>query len=412
MRNFKTISAATLSLIALTVTLTTGCAPKPDAAKEKAGQAQAANQPAPVDVITAKPETVLQLVPVTGSLQALQTVELLPRISARVISVAGREGDVVQAGQVVAQLDTADLSRQVEQSRSNVETARSRLSQAQTNYQTQLTTSDVAVRDAQEQLRAAQAQLALTRRPQRSQEVVVAENNVKTAQANYDKAKSDRQRYEQLFKEGATAAITLDQYVTQEKVAQANLSSAQQQLTIAREGGRTENIRAQEAQVARIRQALRQAQANRANISVRRDDIESAKASLAQAQAALGVSEQALGDASLRSPITGVIADRKIEPGQLAAPGSSVAQIVALNTVYFEAQINEQDVARVRQGQPVQVSLDAYPNRTFTGVVAKLNPTGNTTGRTFNARVEISQFRRHTATRIICPWPGGCCPVS
>ncbi|MBC8135212.1 MAG: efflux RND transporter periplasmic adaptor subunit [Fibrella sp.] len=388
-QNFYTATAA-VGLIAVSLVLSAGCAPKKDVAKEKAGQAQAANQPSPVQVETARSETVLRIVPVTGSLIALQTVELLPKISARVVSLSGREGDAVRAGQVVAQLDTADLERQVEQARSNVETVRSRLSQAETNYKTQLTTSDVAIQDAQEALRGAQAQLALTRRPQRSQEVIVAENNVKQAQANFDKAKSDRVRYESLFKEGATAAITLDQYVTQEKVALASLDSAKQQLTIAREGGRTENISAQEAQVARSRQALRQAQANRANVSVRRDDIESARASLTQAQSALAVAQQAVRDASLRSPINGVIADRKIEPGQLAALGSSVAQIVALETVYFEAQINEQDVSRVRQGQTVQVKLDAYPDRTFSGKVAKVFPTGSLTGRTFFAAVRIA----------------------
>ncbi|MBC7807952.1 MAG: efflux RND transporter periplasmic adaptor subunit [Akkermansiaceae bacterium] len=380
---------ATASLIGVSLVLSAGCAPKKDAAKEKAGQAQAANQPSPVQVETAKSETVLRIVPVTGSLIALQTVELLPKLTARVVSLSGREGDSVRAGQVVAQLDTADLERQVEQARSNVETARTRLSQAQTNYETQLTTSDVAIQDAQEALRGTQAQLALTRRPQRSQEVIVAENNVKQAQANFDKAKSDRTRYEALFKEGATAAITLDQYVTQEKVAQANLNSAKQQFAIAREGGRAENIASQEAQVARSRQALRQAQANRANVSVRGDDIESARSTLTQSQAALGVAQQAVRDASLRSPINGVIADRKIEPGQLAAPGTSVAQIVALETVYFEAQINEQDVSRVRQGQTVQVKLDAYPNRVFAGKVAKVFPTASVTGRTFFAAVQI-----------------------
>ncbi|MBC8142327.1 MAG: efflux RND transporter periplasmic adaptor subunit [Armatimonadetes bacterium] len=366
-----------------------GCAPKEDAAAKKAGQAQAANQPTPVTTVPAGSETVLRLVPVTGSLIALQSVELFPKVTARVVSVSGREGDTVQAGQVVAQLDTSDLQRQVEQAQANVDTARVRLEQAQTTYQTQRTTSDVAVKDAQEALLAAQAQLALVRTPQRSQEVIVAENNVKQAQANFDKAQSDRKRYAELFKEGATAAITLDQYVTQEKVAQATLNSAKQQLALIREGGRTENIAAQEAQVARSRGALRQAEANRSNVSLRQDDISSARASVSQAQAALGVAQRAVGDASLRSPITGVISDRKIEPGQLAAVGTSVAQVVALNTVYFEAQINEQDVANVRQGQQANVRLDAYPNRVFTGKVVKVFPTGNATGRTFNARIQL-----------------------
>ncbi len=387
MLNQNRAFAATVGVFTLFLTLSAGCAKKPDATK--AGAAQAASLPPPVQVVPARSETMLRLVPVTGSLQALQTVDILPKISARVLSVSGREGDPVRVGQVVAQLDTADLQRQVDQSRANIETIRVRISQARTNYSTQVTTSDVAVRDAQEQLRAAQAQLEVTRRPQRSQEVVVAENSVKQAQANYDKAKSDRVRYAQLFKEGATAAITLDQYVTQEKVAQATLDSAKQQLAIIKQGGRAENIQAQVAQVARARGALRQAQANRANVSVRREDIESAQANLAQAQAQLAVARQAVADASLRSPISGVIATRKIEPGQLAVPSQSIAQVIALDTVYFEAQINEQDVANVRQGQPVQITLDAYPGRSFSGKIARLSPTGSATGRTFSARVEI-----------------------
>ena len=386
MRNNTTL---TLAVAALSLSVLAGCAPKKDAAKPEAGQAQAANQPTPVSVAPAKSETVLRIVPVTGSLIALQTVELLPKISARVVSVNGREGDAVRAGQVIAQLDTADLERNVAQARETVETARVRVSQARTNYETQITTSDVTIKDAQEALSAAESQLALTRKPQRSQEVVVAENNVKQAKANADKATSDRKRYEQLFKEGATAAITLDTYATQETVALSALNSAKQQLALIKEGGRTENIAAQTAQVARARQAVRQAQANRANISLRQEDISSAQASVRQAEAALATAQQAIADASLRSPIDGVIADRKIEPGQLASPGSSVAELVKLETVYFEAQVNEADFPRVRQGQPVNVRLDAYPDRVFAGTVAKVFPTGSATNRVFYAAVQI-----------------------
>ena len=380
-----------LLLAALALSVAAGCK-KPDAAK-KAGQAQAAALPAPVDVAPAKTETAVRLVPVTGSLQALQTVELLPKVAARVVSVAGREGDPVRAGQVIVQQDVSDLNRQVEQARALADTARTRLAQAQTTYETQKTTSASAVRDAQAQVRAAQEQLALTRRPQRSQEVIVAENNVKQAKANYDKAVSDQRRYAELFKEGATAAITLDQYRTQAEVSRAALDSARQQLTIARQGGRQESVAAQEAQVARAQQALTQAEANRSQVGLRGQDIESARSTVSQSLAALAVAEQAVRDAALVSPIDGVIADRKIEPGQLASPGQSVMQIVSLSTVYFEAQINEQDVSRVREGQTVFVTLDAYPSKPFTGKIVRLNPSGSATGRTFNARVVIANTK-------------------
>jgi RND family efflux transporter MFP subunit len=368
-----------------------------------AGQAQAAPAPSVVRVTPARTETVTRDVAVTGSVQALQSISLSPKIAARVVSVAGREGAAVRAGQVVVQQDTSDLDRQVQQRLADVESARARLAQAETNLRLQGTTNRVGVSNAQAALAAAQAQLksaranlALTKRPQRTQEVAVAENSVAQAQANYDKAKTDRERYEQLTKEGASAQSVLDQYVTQERVALANLNSAKQQLDIARQGGRQESIVASQGQVQQAEEAVRQAESNlrqaRANtqqVEVRRGDVESARAALSQAQAALAVARQAVEDAAIRSPIDGQIAQRQTEPGQQAAPGQSVAQVVALDTVYFEAKVPDTDVTLLAPGQPVAVTIDAFRGRTFPGRIARIYPTGSATSRTFNVRVEI-----------------------
>jgi HlyD family secretion protein len=363
----------------------------------------AADVAVPVRVAEAKRETVTRSLPVTGNVAALQTVELSARVSAKVISVAGREGAAVRQGQVVVQQDTTDFQAQLEQAQANLASARAnlksseaRLAQAETQVKLQRTTSEAGVQDAEQQLKSAQAQLELAKRPQRTQEINVAENNVAQAQANYDKAKSDRERYDMLVKEGAAAQITLDQYVNQERVAKAALDSAQEQLKIAREGGREASIRNAETAVSRAQWQVRLAKSNRAQNQVREDDVKAARAAVAQAkatiqqnEAAVTLARQSVINAAIRSPIDGVISERLTEPGQQAAPGGAVLRLVALDTVFFEAKVPETDIATIQAGMPVDVKVDAYPGRSFKGKVARIYPTGSTASRTFNVRVEI-----------------------
>ena len=237
--------------------------------------------------------------------------------------------------------------------------------------------------------------------------VATGDAAIRLAQANFDRAAEDRQRYERLVKEGASAQSVLDQYTTQEKVAQASLDSAReqreggvktaraaldsakQQLSIARTGGRLESVAASQSSVARARAALRQAQANRQQVDVRRDDIRAARAAIAQSQAALAFARQQVANAAIRSPIEGVISARLTEPGQEAAPGQPVMRIVALGNVFFEAQVPETDIRSIRTGFSVPVRVDAFPTRTFTGRVARLYPTANTQSRNFIVRVNL-----------------------
>jgi RND family efflux transporter MFP subunit len=418
----QTITAATLVLSLL---LAAGCAPKkedgkaPD--KPAAGQ-PVANTPFVVRTGTARKETVTRYVNITGNIAALDTVSLSPKLSAKVVTVAGREGTPVRRGQVVVQQDTSDFTVQLQQAQANLQAARARLAQAEsgiksarvrlqqarTQVKLQVAQNQAGVRDAEEQVKAAQTQLEIARRPQRTQEITVAENNVAQAQANYDKAKSDRERYESLLKEGAVAQVTVDQYINQERVTRAALNSAQQQLNLAQTGGREESVQNAQTAVARAESQLRLARSNQSQVTVREDDIRAAEAALtqsqaevraaratvAQNQAAVANAELQLANTATRSPIDGVISERLTEPGQQAGPTGPVARVVALDTVYFEAQLPETDLTSVRQGQLVTIRVDAYPGKTFTGKVGRLYPTGDSASRTVIARIEIPNSTR------------------
>ncbi len=377
--------------MAAALLLLAGCGGKPDAAKggdAKPGAA-ATVEAKPVRVSPASLQTVTRSIPITGSLAALQTVAITPKVTGRILQVLGREGAVVRRGEIVAQQETEDAEDQLRQAEANLQSARARLSQAQTQARLQTTQNATGVTDAQQALQGAQSQLALARRPQRLQEVAVAQNAVAQAQANFERAATDRKRYDQLVKEGAAAQITLDQYVTNEKVAKAALDTARQQLNIAQTGGRTEQVQNAETAVRRAQAQLRLARANTEQTLVRQDDIRAAQATVAQNQAAVALARQQIANAAIRSPIDGVISERLTEPGQLATPAAPVARVISLDTVYFEAQVPETAISQLRAGLPVSVNVDAYPGRSFSGKIARLNPSGNATSRTFSVRINL-----------------------
>lgn len=384
-----------------------GCDNKPVGGGVEPAAAATPEPGTPVTLAPVRSDVITRTIPVTGNIAATGSVQLAAKLSARIVFVAGREGDMVRRGQVVLRQETLDLAPQVKQAeagvaqaRANVTTARARLAQAQTNLHLQTTAGDAAVEDAQQQLKAAQAQLEIARRPQRTQELTVAESAVALAQANYDKSVIDRTRYEALVAEGAAAQAALDQYVTAERVARASLDTTRAQLDLARTGGRDESIQQALTEVRRAEWGVRLARSNTAQLQVRRDEVSAAQASQRQAEAAVASAEaqlaqvrQQVDNATITSPLDGVISQRNAEPGQLVGPGSPALTIVSLGTIYFEAQVPEVELARLKVGAPVSVVIDAFAGRSFVGRVARLNPTGNTNARAFTVRVEVQNTR-------------------
>jgi Cu(I)/Ag(I) efflux system membrane fusion protein len=98
------------------------------------------------------------------------------------------------------------------------------------------------------------------------------------------------------------------------------------------------------------------------------------------------------GDAArvtLSSPANGVVLEKRAVEGMRFAPGTAIYRIADLSSVWVLADVYEQDLARVRVGEAAQVTLDAYPGRSFDARVAYLYPTLNAATRTTTVRLEL-----------------------
>ena len=127
---------------------------------------------------------------------------------------------------------------------------------------------------------------------------------------------------------------------------------------------------------------------DRALLQVAVANVALAKASEAQAAAKLALDEVTLGYTTLRAPFDGVISVRQAERGQLAGPGVAIFTLDDLDHPWLRAYINEQDIGRVRLGEPVQITTDSYPGKTYHGRISFISPEAEFTPKTVETNAE------------------------
>ncbi len=97
--------------------------------------------------------------------------------------------------------------------------------------------------------------------------------------------------------------------------------------------------------------------------------LRAAEAQFKSAEVALKYSERQLGDSKIKAPISGYIAAKYIEVGEMVGPGRPVANMVDMEKVKMKLTIAEKDIVKVKKGQTCRITLDACPGRYFPGVV-------------------------------------------
>ncbi|HEY7039638.1 MAG TPA: HlyD family efflux transporter periplasmic adaptor subunit [Methylomirabilota bacterium] len=286
------------------------------------------------------------------------------KISGRIREITVREGDRVEAGQVIAVLDDAQIRAREQQSEAAVRQAqaRVRLSQHQiTVLREQLRQNEMGVEqsrtDAQGRVHEAEARLA------------AAEAQLAQAEASYAQAKWERDAYTKLVQQGAVAELDAMQkrYAeeAQDAVVRANrrqVEAARGALTTAKANLANPEIRA--SQVAAVQGQILQAQA----------DIAAAQADAERAQAMLDEARANRADLQVFAPFAGTIATRTAEPGEVIAAGTPIATMVNLGQVYLRAFVPGGEIGRVRIGQAARVYLDSAPSTPIDAEVIRIDP--------------------------------------
>ncbi len=120
-----------------------------------------------------------------------------------------------------------------------------------------------------------------------------------------------------------------------------------------------------------------------------------ARANLAQAEAALRRAREVQRDATLTSPIDGVVVERNYDPGSLVSPGSErpIVAVADLRTMKLEAGVSELDAGKLRPGMPARVTAQARPGEVLPGRVAAIAPEVDARNRHFQIEIRVDNPR-------------------
>jgi multidrug resistance efflux pump len=401
-----------LMILAALAGLLSGCASTPSA---KA--ASLTDQPAAKAAVEASAEAYVH---------PLREVSLAFKSGGRLAEVAVKEGETVQAGQVLLRLDDASLQAALAQAEAALTRAQAQLAQTQAGAREaqvaqaeagvaraaaalaqakagptkeQIAVAEARVRTLQAQLAAAQAGTRPEAIEASSATVQQAEAAVRVAQANYDKIAGDPDH-------GASPqALALQDATLQLQAARANHEALQH-------GPTASDIAVLNAQVAEGRAALAQtkagstpeqiaqaeaalseaqAQLDLVKAGARTEEVAVAQAAVKEAEAGVAQARAALADATLSAPFAGTVGAMDLEAGQYVAPGASVITLADLSGwKLLTDNLTEKEVVRVAAGQPVKVTLDALPGQTLAGTVTRIKPRSETKAGDVTYTVEIA----------------------
>lgn len=381
--------------------------------------------------------------PVTasGTIEATR-VRVSAQVGGRIEALLADEGDTVEAGMVLARLDEVLLRAELKKAQAALVAAQAQLAQAQAGARTEdLRKVEAAVklaRAARDGARVAWEDAQAARdQPQEldlkiwvaSTQLAIAEARLAQAAAATGAPQAEHDLWAQVYDtvhEPFTACATVPFYGTicrdvsfssqrienasfQWNVATQKLTGAWDAVKLAtaardaakanldgllaqRANPQTANaqVDAAKVQYQSAEAALKEAEATlaMARAGASREQIQMAEGGVKQAESAVRALQVQLDKMTLRAPISGLVVARSVNEGEMAIPGVSLFTLANLDQVELNLYIPETQIARVKVGQRVVVSVDSFPNRAFEGRVTHIASQAEFTSSTVQTKEE------------------------
>ncbi|MGH7144601.1 MAG: efflux RND transporter periplasmic adaptor subunit [Planctomycetota bacterium] len=303
------------------------------------------------EFVAAKKEPFKVVVGATGQVVANQEVQIKCKASGTITKLPVDVSDVVKKGDLLLGLDPIDESRLVQQAQVQLDQSKARLEEAKLNLtlaQQTLTTSTLR-----------------------------ANANLASAKVQTETSKAKAARTAQLFEKKMESQEDLDNDTFAAAQAVANLAQAQAQV---------EDLKMLQTQ-----------------IGLREQDVVIANQQVEADQLALDIQNQNLSYCSVTSPIDGVVDELDVQIGNIIASGvnnvsggTTILMLSDLSHIYAMVSVDESDIGQVKLNQMVDITVDAYPDVVFSGVVTQIGVKGTVVSNvvTYNVKVEITSPNR------------------
>ena len=229
-------------------------------------------------------------------------------------------------------------------------------------------------RQALANVASAEAQLLLLEHGSRAEDIAQANDMAQQAKVQWENAQSDLKRIKPLAATGSATAKQLDDAAARVDAAEAAYHAAKQVADKVRRGAREE-------------------------------DVAAGRARVLQARAQADLINKKLNDCVVISPVTGTVTHRLTLAGEQVNPGAPLVTVSKLDTVKLTIYVNERELGRVKLGASAEVKIDAFPDKSFSGIVNYISPTAEFTPK--NVQTKEDREKLVFAVKILLPNPDG-----
>jgi membrane fusion protein, multidrug efflux system len=325
-------------------------------------------------------------------------IQISPKASGYVAKVYVTDNQQVKAGDLIVELDARDYEARLQQAKAALDAGLAKQNEAKTNVSLTRAAGAASIQQAAATVRQARSGVESSRAGAASSQnrASQATSAVSTAQANLEQARAqvlaaeaeatranaDVDRYQALFAKDEVSKQQFDQAAATARTASAQLDAARQKVaaTLAQvnearsaEAAAAETARQSQTQIigaqAGVGEAIgRLAQANTApqQVAVSQAQSETASANTEQLRAEVEQAELELSYTKIYAPEAGRITNKSVEAGALVQIGQPLLAIVP-GDLWVTANFKESQIGRMVAGQRVDISVDAYPDKTFKG---------------------------------------------
>jgi HlyD family secretion protein len=321
-------------------------------------------------------DTLRASVDATGSVAPETRLDLsFKSASGRVAEIMVEEGEQVEAGEVLAKLETADLEQALIQAQASLAISEAQLAQTEDGASAE----DLA--SARAALESALADYEEVKAGPSQEDITVAKADMEKARIALEKAQAD---YDKISWQAGLGATTQASTLQQASI-DYERARAQYELTVDRPTD--SELKQAAAQIAQARATLADLEKKPTP-----EELAIARAQVTQARSTLTQAQLNLEEAALVAPFAGTVADISIEVGQMVNSGTSVIVLTDLKSYHVNLYIDETDIGQVQVGQPVIITPDAFPDEEIEGEVTAIKSIGTVSGGivTYEVRVEIT----------------------
>lgn len=332
------------------------------------GAAPTAQEPTPIPTVVGEAGVIVE-----GKLVPVESVNLSFNMGGTIVDLPVAEGEHVEAGQTIAQLDQRErLAAAVASAELELVGARQALETLNDNAEVAAADAQKRVADARDAVRHAEWYLNNLEDGSRPTDIDEARANVVLLKDRLEQAQDDFSAYENKPEDNVTRAQLLSKLAA----AQQSYDDAVRLLNNL-EGNASEidlSIGQANLSLAQANLALAEREYEKVKDGPDPDDLEVAQASLKAAESGLTAAQQSLTNAELVAPFSGTVVQLDLKVGEQAIPGNPAVVLADLSGWVVETDdLNEMEIPRVEAGQSVSVTPDALPDLTLQGVVESIS---------------------------------------